>query len=72
MQEITATHKVHPNQVSPWKCQAVGGLGKVFSNCPERTGRDHESELRDLHAKVGELTVERDLFGTRATAMSRG
>ena len=27
VQEIAARHKVHPNQVSTWKRQAVGGLG---------------------------------------------
>ncbi len=62
IQEISAKHKVHPNQVSTWKRQAVEGLGAVFSNSADRAGRDHESELRDLHAKIGELTVERDLL----------
>ncbi len=27
VQEIAAKHKVHPNQVSTWKRQAVDGLG---------------------------------------------
>jgi transposase len=48
--------------VSTWKRQAVEGLGAVFSNGAERAGRNHESELRDLHAKIGELTVERDFL----------
>ncbi len=62
VQEIAAKHKVHPNQVSTWKRQAVDGLGAVFSNGADRAGRDHESEVRDLHAKIGELTVERDFL----------
>ena len=62
IQEIAAKHKVHPNQVSTWKRQAVDGLGAVFSNGADRAGRDHESEVRDLHAKIGELTVERDFL----------
>ena len=32
IQEIASRHKVHPNQVSTWKRQAVDGLGEVFSN----------------------------------------
>jgi transposase-like protein len=36
IQEIATRHKVHPNQVSTWKRQAMGGLGEVFSN-----GADH-------------------------------
>ena len=59
IQEIAAKHKVHPNQVSTWKRQAVDGLGAVFSNGADRAVRDHEVEVRDLHAKIGELMVER-------------
>ena len=62
IQEIAATRKVHPNQVSSWKRQAMDGLGEVFSNGAERAGRDHETEVRDLHAKIGQLTVERDFL----------
>ena len=57
LQEIASQHQVHPNQVSTWKRQAIDGLGDVFSNGVERRRRDHESELRDLHAKIGELTA---------------
>jgi transposase-like protein len=62
VQEIAARHKVHPNQVSTWKRQAVDGLSEVFSNGADRAHRDHETEVRDLHAKIGELTVERDFL----------
>ena len=46
LQEIASKHQVHPNQVSAWKRQAIAGLG----------------EVRELHAKIGELTVERDFL----------
>ena len=72
IQEIAAKHKVHPNQVSTWKRQAMDGLGAVFSNGPDKARVDHEGEVHDLHAKIGQLTVERDFFGQRAQAMSRG
>ena len=62
IQEIATRHKVHPNQVSTWKRQAMDGLGAVFSNGAERAGRDREAELHDLHAKIGQLTVERDFL----------
>jgi transposase-like protein len=62
IQEISSKHKVHANQVSTWKRQAMDGLGAVFSNGAERAGRDHAAEVRDLHAKIGELTVERDFL----------
>ncbi len=62
VQEIAAKHKVHPNQVSTWKRQSIDGLGEVFSNGVDRTRRDHDSEVRDLHAKIGELTVVNDFL----------
>jgi transposase-like protein len=62
VQEIAARHKVHPNQVSTWKRQAVDGLSEVFSNGADHEHQDHETEVRDLHAKIGQLTVERDFL----------
>ena len=71
IQEIAVRHKVHPNQVSVWKQRAVEGLSEVFSKGAERLRGDHEGKIRDLHAKIGELTVERDFFGQRAQVVSR-
>ena len=62
LQEIASRHQVHPNQVGTWKRQAMEGLAEVFSGGGERRARDHESEVRDLHAKIGELIVERDFL----------
>ena len=53
---------MHPNQVSSWKRQALDGLGSVFSNGAEKVGAEREAEIHDLHAKIGQLTVERDFL----------
>ena len=62
MQEVASKHKEHTNQVSTWKRQASEGLGEVFSNGPERERQDHEGEVRELHAKIGQLMMERDFL----------
>ena len=62
IQEIAAKHKVHPNQVSTWKRQALDGLGVVFSKGAEGSRSDHEAEVKELHAKIGELTVVNDFL----------
>ena len=62
IQEIATKYKVHPNQVSGWKRQAIDGLSEVFSNGTDRARQDHDAEIRDLHAKIGQLTVERDFL----------
>jgi len=62
VQAIASRYEVHPNQVSAWKRQAVESLEEVFSSAGAKRGTDLEATIRDLHAKIGELTVERDFF----------
>ena len=62
VQEIAARHQVHPNQVSTWKRQAMDCLSAVFSNGADQAQQAREGEIRDLHAKIGQLTVERDFL----------
>ena len=62
VQAIASRYEVHPNQVSAWKRQAVESLDEVFSGAGSKRDADREATIRDLHAKIGELTVERDFF----------
>ena len=62
VQEIAARHKVHPNQVSAWKRQAIEGMGEVFSVKREKASTQRDSEVHELHARIGQLTVERDFL----------
>ena len=62
VQTIAAKHEVHPNQVSGWKRQAQDGLREVFADGASRRQADHEATIHELHAKIGELTVERDFL----------
>lgn len=62
IQELAAHHRLHPNQISQWKRQAVDGLDGVFTGKPERAARDIEGEIKELHAKIGELTVLNDFL----------
>ena len=71
LQEIASQHQVHPNQVGAWMRQAMEGLVEVFSKGTERRVRDHESEVRDLHAKIGGADRGAGFFVTRVRSMSR-
>ena len=62
IQTIAAKHEVHPNQVSGWKRQAQAGLQELFAGASNRRQKDHDATIQDLHAKIGELTVERDFL----------
>jgi len=60
--EIAAKFNIHPNQVSEWKKQAIEGLKNVFTGKADRSEVAHESQIKELHAKIGQLTVERDFL----------
>ena len=63
VQTIAARHELHPNQVSTWKRQLLEGLSEVFAGgADHKAAREHEAKIRELHAKIGELTVERDFL----------
>ena len=61
IQEIAAKHQLHPNEVSQWKKQAVEGLAGIFSQ-GEKGSSPGEAEIKDLHAKIGRLTIENDFL----------
>jgi transposase len=58
--EIAAHHEVHPTQVTSWKNEVLERLVGIFGG--ENSSRDEKERIRELHAKIGELTVERDFL----------
>jgi transposase len=60
--ELATRFGIHPNQVTDWKKQAIEGLAGVFNGKTERNDTVHDAEVKELHAKIGQLTVERDFL----------
>jgi transposase len=60
--DIAIRFSIHPNQVSEWKKQAIEGLSEVFTGKTGRNDAAHEAQVKELHAKIGQLTVERDFL----------
>jgi len=56
--EIAAHHEVHPNQVTSWKTQLLENAAAIFGG--NALAADGRERIRELHEKIGELTVERD------------
>lgn len=59
--ELSQQYGVHVNQISAWKRQLLESAEEMFE-APAGKRRDVEAELKELHAKIGELTMERDFL----------
>jgi transposase len=62
--QLATKHGIHQTMVSEWKRQAVEGLTTVFSgrSDAQETAKSAEVEVEKLHAKIGQLLVERDFL----------
>jgi len=61
--ELAKKHKVHANMISAWKRQAQEGLPAIFTKGIDPDAADQEAEIRRLHEKIGQLSVENDFLG---------
>ena len=56
--ELAKRFDVHANQIAQWKEQLINGASGVFGDGkPEPT-----VDVKALHAKIGELTLENDFL----------
>jgi transposase-like protein len=57
--ELSQKFDVHPNQITQWKNQLLEQAATVFEH---GAGKEPVVDLKALHAKIGELTLENDFL----------
>jgi len=59
--ELAEEFDVHPNQISEWKQQLQESAVAMFGG-PKHAKKTGEPDLKMLHAKIGQLTLENDFL----------
>jgi transposase-like protein len=59
--ELAQQFDVHPNQITQWKAQLFDGAAEVFGQGKSEAAAS-SVDLKSLHAKIGELTLENDFL----------
>jgi transposase len=60
--QLAEQFDVHPNQITSWKAQLEGGAADVFDLGGGNGAAQPAVDVKSLHAKIGELTLENDFL----------
>jgi len=56
--ELAERFQIHPNQITMWKKQLLDRASEVF----DKDKKAQPPDTKELHAKIGELTMENDFL----------
>lgn len=64
--DLAQRYQVHPNQLYAWKKRLQDQAARAFEAGAGGGDADREREVERLHAKIGQLIVERDFLAKRS------
>ena len=62
--ELSEQFDIHPNQITAWKAQLEGGAADVFGAGGSNGAAQPAVDVKSLHAKIAELTLENDFLAS--------
>ena len=65
MAELSDQFGVHHTQIQKWKKQLQDDASAVFESGKSDRTKNVAPEVKDLHAKIGQLTMERDFLAEK-------
>ena len=70
--ELSAKYQVNPNMICKWKKQVLQNMESSFGKAILSGDERSEEEIRALHAKIGELTIEKDFLERTSRKLGLG
>ncbi len=70
--ELAVKFGVHATVIHRWKREALASMEAGFSGKHEKSHTDQEAHIHELHAKIGQLSVERDFLVDASTRLGLG
>ncbi len=65
--ELAQQYDVHPNQITAWKAHLVEAASGLFGSGGATSDPSPAIDMKTLHAKIGELTLENDFLSGALT-----
>ena len=70
--ELALKYGVHATVIHRWKKDALASMEAGFSGKLEKAATDNESHIKELHAKIGQQSVELDFLLNASARLGLG
>ncbi len=65
--ELAKKYDIHPTMITGWKKAAIENMASAFDGKVTSEPLISEREVEKLHAKIGQLVVERDFLASASS-----